>query len=116
MGRDQNMIFDTRVDAIFGLVQLMQIADRNIGKVAAPVLYLYGAKDQIIPAKAAFHAAAKLKPTDRSAYYAEGYHLLGRDLQAPKVWADIEAFILDADASLPSGAPVIPGAPTRPNV
>jgi alpha-beta hydrolase superfamily lysophospholipase len=115
MGRDKNMIFDTRVDAIFGLVQLMQIADRNIGAVKAPVLYLYGAKDQIIPAKAAFHAAAKLKPTDRSAYYAQGWHLLERDLQAPKVWADIEAFILDPEAPLPSGAPIIPGAPTRPN-
>jgi acylglycerol lipase len=115
MGQDRNMIFDTRVDAVFGLVQLMQIADRNIGKVKAPVLYLYGAKDQIIPAKAALHAAAKLKPTDRSAYYANGYHLLERDLQAHKVWADIEAFILDPDAPLPSGAPIVPGAPTRAN-
>jgi alpha-beta hydrolase superfamily lysophospholipase len=115
MGRDQNMIFDTRVDAVFGLVQLMQIADRNIGRVKAPVLYLYGAKDQIIPAKAALHAAAKLKPTDRSAYYAEGWHLLERDLQAHKVWADIEAFIFDPNAALPSGAPIVPGAPTRGN-
>lgn len=115
MGQDRNMIFDTRIDAIFGLVQLMQIADRNIGKVKAPVLYLHGAKDQIIPPKAAFHAAAKLKPTDRSAYYAEGWHLLERDLQAQKVWADIEAFVLDPQAPLPSGAPIIPGAPTRAN-
>ena len=79
------------------------------------MLYLHGAKDQVIPPKAAFHAAAKLKPTDRSAYYAEGWHLLERDLQAQKVWADVEAFILDPEAPLPSGAPIIPGAPTRPN-
>ena len=116
MGRDQNMIFDTRVDAIFGLVRLMQIADEKIGLIKAPTLYLYGAKDQIIPAKAALHAARKLKPSDRSAYYAEGWHLLTRDLQGPRVWADIEAFILDPDAPLPSGAPVVPGAPTRRNV
>ena len=116
MGLDRNMIFDTRVDAIYGLVRLMQIADRNVGRVKAPVLYLYGAKDQIIPAKAALHAAARLKPSDRSAYYADGWHLLERDLQAHMVWADIEAFILDPAAPLPSGAPIVPGAPTRANV
>jgi acylglycerol lipase len=115
MGRDPHMIFDTRVDAVFGLVRLMQLADRNIGSVKARTLYLYGAKDQIIPAKAALHAAQRLKPNDRSAYYAEGWHLLTRDLQGPRVWADIEAFVLDPDAPLPSGAPVVPGAPTRAN-
>ena len=115
MGRDSNMIFRTRIDAIYGLVQLMQLADRSIGQVKATTLYLYGAKDQIIPKKAAFHAAAKLKRTDRSAYYSQGWHLLERDLQAEKVWTDIEAFMQDPEGPLPSGAPVIPGAPTRPN-
>ena len=115
MGRDPHMIFDTRVDAIFGLVRLMQLADRNIGKVGVRTLYLYGARDQIIPAKAALHAASRLKPTDRSAYYEDGWHLLTRDLQGPRVWADIEAFVLDPDAPLPSRAPIVPGAPTGPN-
>ena len=49
MGRDRNMLFSTRVDAIYGLMQLMQQADDDLGKVRAPVLYLYGARDQIIP-------------------------------------------------------------------
>ena len=31
-------------------------------------------------------------------------------------WADVEAFIMDPDAPLPSGAPIIPGAPTRSNL
>jgi acylglycerol lipase len=115
MGQDKNMIFETRIDAIYGLVGLMQQADKGIGEVRAKTLFLYGAKDQIIPRKAALHAARKLKPTDRSAYYADGWHLLTRDLQGPKVWADVEAFVLDPDAPLPSGAPVAPGAPTRPN-
>jgi alpha-beta hydrolase superfamily lysophospholipase len=115
MGRDRNMIFETRIDAIYGLVRLMQLADERIGLVKAKTLFLYGAKDQIIPRKAALHAARKLKPTDRSAYYADGWHLLTRDLQGPKVWADIEAFIDDPDGPLPSGAPIVPGAPTRAN-
>ena len=108
MGRDRNMIFDTRVDAVYGLVDLMQAADKGVAKVKAPTLFLYGAKDQIIPKAAALHAARGLKPTDKSAYYAEGWHLLTRDLQGPVVWRDIAAFMKDAKAPLPSGAPPIP--------
>ncbi len=108
MGRDRNMIFDTRVDAVYGLVQLMQQADENLAKVRMPLLYLYGAHDEIIPKSAALHAARGLKPVDRSAYYADGWHLLTRDLQGPKVWADIESYLRDPAAPLPSGAPPLP--------
>ena len=59
-----------------------------------------------------FKAASQLKPTDRSAYYAAGWHLMMRDKQGPKVWKDIEAFIKDPAAPLPSGAPKIPTAPS----
>jgi alpha-beta hydrolase superfamily lysophospholipase len=108
MGRDPNMIFDTRVDAVYGLVDLMQQADRGLDAVKAPTLFLYGAKDQIIPKDAALHAARGLKPTDRSAYYPQGWHLLTRDLQGPVVWKDIEAFLRYTRAPLPSGAPPLP--------
>ncbi len=110
MGRDRHMIFDTRVDAIYGLVQLMQAADEGLPRVRAPVLYLYGARDQIIPRSAALHAARGLKPTDRSAFYPEGWHLLTRDLQGPKVWADVLAFLRDPAAPLPSGTGPLPKA------
>lgn len=112
MGRDPNMIWKTRIDAIYGLVRLMQRADKTIGRVRAPTLYLYGAKDQIIPKKASLHAARQLKPPQRTAYYAEGWHLLTRDLHGPVIWRDIESFIRDAAAPLPSGPPPIPGAPS----
>lgn len=115
MSRDRNMIFETRVDAIYGLVDLMQQGADDIGRVAAPTLFLYGARDQIIPKAAAFAAARKLKPTDRSAYYRGGYHLLMRDLERRTVLEDIARFIRDPAAPLPSGAPVVPGAPTPPN-
>jgi alpha-beta hydrolase superfamily lysophospholipase len=114
MGRDPNMIFDTRIDAIYGLVSLMQHAREDVRDVKAPTLYLYGAHDELIPKHAAFYAAAQLKPTDRSAYYAHGWHLLTRDLQARKVWDDVEAFIRAPQAPLPSGAPKIPTAPVPP--
>ena len=112
MGRDPLMIWGARSDTIYGLVSTMDKAAANVGRTSLPTLYLYGAHDQIIPKKAAFKAAARLKPTDRSAYYAKGWHLMTRDRQGPVVWNDILAFIRDPAAPLPSGTPKIPTAPT----
>jgi alpha-beta hydrolase superfamily lysophospholipase len=108
MSRDRNLIFSTRIDAIYGLVGLMQDAQDRIGAVKAPTLYCYGAHDQIIPSKAAKHAAAKLGPNGRTAWYAEGWHILNRDLQRQRLLDDALAFIRDPNAALPSGAPPIP--------
>ena len=108
MGLDRRMIFDTRIDAIYGLVELMQGAQDQIGKVRAPLLYQYGAHDEIIPKGAAFHAAARLKAGDRTAYYDGGWHLLLRDLGRRRVLDDVLAFIHEPSGPLPSGAPAIP--------
>lgn len=115
MGRDPLMIFGARTDTLYGVVGAMEHAQRQIGQIKVPVAYLAGVNDKIIPKQAHLRAARHLKPTDRSAYYAKGYHLLLVDHQAPVVYRDVESFIRDPDAPLPSGAPIIPGAPTPPN-
>ena len=115
MGRDPLMVWGARSDTLYGLVRMMQRGWERVGEPKVPEIYFYGAHDQIIPKNAAFTAAKKLKPTDRSAYYAKGWHLMTRDRQGPVVWADILAFVRDPNAPLPSGAPPIPGAPTRDN-
>ena len=51
----------------------------------------------------------RLPAGDRTAYYAQGWHLLLRDKQAHNVWDDVAAFVRDPAAPLPSGAPPIPG-------
>ena len=112
MGRDRRMLFKTRVDCVYGLMDLMQHGRERIGQVKGPVLYLYGAHDDLIPKKAAFFAAGHLPPGGRTAYYASGYHLLTRDLQAQTVWTDILSFIADPSGRLPSDAPPIPGTMT----
>jgi alpha-beta hydrolase superfamily lysophospholipase len=111
MGRDPLMIWGARSDTLYGLVSTMDKAAEDVGKAQVPTLYLYGAHDQIIPRKAAFKAASQLKPGDRSAYYARGWHLMLRDKQAANVWKDVLAFIRDPGGPLPSGAPKIPTAP-----
>ena len=111
MGHDPLMIWGARSDTLYGLVSLMEHAQDAMGHISAPTLFLYGAHDDIIPKNAAFAAARKLRPSERTAIYAHGYHLLMRDHQGPVVWRDVLTFVRDPSAPLPSGAPPIPGAP-----
>jgi acylglycerol lipase len=115
MGKDPLMVWGARSDTLYGLVEMMQRAWDKIGAVQAPAVYFYGAHDHIIPKRAAFTAARQLQPTVRSAYYAQGWHLMTRDHQGPAVWADVLAFVKDPGAPLPSGAPPIPGSRSRSN-
>ncbi|HEY2660598.1 MAG TPA: alpha/beta fold hydrolase [Caulobacteraceae bacterium] len=112
MGRDPLMIWGARTDTLYGLVDLMQIASREAGATRTPALYLAGAHDQIIPLPAHYKAARRLTASDRSALYPNGWHLLLVDHQAEIVWRDMEAYIRDPAAPIPSQTPPIPGAPT----
>ncbi len=105
MGRDPLMIWGARTDALYGLVTTMQHAQREIGALRVPTLYQYGAHDEVIPPSATASAVKRLPTSDRTAYYADGWHLLLRDRHADRVWADTLSFIRDPAAPLPSGAP-----------
>jgi alpha-beta hydrolase superfamily lysophospholipase len=107
MGRDPLMIWGARTDALYGLVSTMQRAWSEVGAIRAPTLYLYGAHDEIIPRAPTLAALRRLGENVRTAWYANGWHLLLRDRQAPAVWSDVLAFIADPKAPLPSGAPPI---------
>jgi acylglycerol lipase len=111
IGRDPHMVFQTRIDAIYGLVGLMETASRRTANLQVPTLFLYGAKDQIIPRPSAEAAARRLPAGARTALYANGYHMLLRDLQAKTVWADVAAFVVDPTAPLPSQAPPLIAGP-----
>jgi acylglycerol lipase len=108
LGRDPLVIKDTRVDAIYGLVNLMDAALAAAPKLKAPLLLMYGAKDEIIPKRPIrrFIQSLPRDPADRRslAYYPHGYHMLMRDLDGPLVIADVAGWVLDPGAPLLSGA------------
>ncbi len=106
LSKDKLIIKQTRIDAIWGLVNLMDAAYDAAEAVEAPLLLLYGARDEVIPKQPTFEAAAKLyaKGRTRAVFYAEGYHMLLRDLGAGAVVEDVLAWMRDHDAPLPSGA------------
>jgi acylglycerol lipase len=110
-GRDPNSLLTTRFDALYGLVDLMESASLGLGAVRAPTLLMYGAHDNVIqqgPMRLALERADDPAGL-RTAWYPDGWHLLNRDLQAERVFRDVEAWLRDAGAPLPSGAgPVLP--------
>ncbi|HLI66547.1 MAG TPA: alpha/beta fold hydrolase [Caulobacteraceae bacterium] len=107
MGRDPLESWGARADALFGLVNTMEQASREVGLIRTPLLYMAGAHDEIIPVPAHIRAAKGLTASQRSAFYAHGWHLLIVDRQRDVVFKDVESFLRDPAAPLPSGAPPI---------
>jgi alpha-beta hydrolase superfamily lysophospholipase len=106
LGRDALVIKETRIDAIKGLVDLMDDALAAAPKLQAPMLFLYGDHDELIPRESTRKFLAGL-PADqrrRVAFYPAGYHMLLRDLEAEVVRHDVEAWVANPEIALPSGA------------
>lgn len=114
LARDPNFIKATRVDAAYGLVELMtQAFDAGPALDGDPRwLILYGAREDILPGGAVsrfLDSLPDLAPErGRVAYYRRGHHLLLRDLDARFVYDDIAAWMRDPATPLPSGADQVP--------
>ncbi len=97
LGRDPLVIKETRIDAIYGLTDLMDAALEASRTLALPTLILYGDKDEIIPREPTERMLARLpeagKARRKVVFYENGYHMLLRDLQAEVVWTDIAKWI-----------------------
>lgn len=98
LGRDPLVIKQTRVDTIWGLVNLMDAALAAAPRLRAPMLLIYGAHDEIIPKRAMRRFVGDLPPEPRDrrsfSYYRHGYHMLLRDLDGPRVTANVADWIL----------------------
>ncbi len=108
LSRDPLVIKETRVDAVHGLVNMMDAALDNAKALQVDTLLLYGEKDEIIPRQPTVLFLKGLLGTNPSAktvaFYRDGYHMLLRDLQAPVLWRDILSWIAYHGSPLPSGA------------
>ena len=107
LARDPLVIKETRVDAIYGLVNLMDMAYDAGPQLRGRVLVLYGAREDILPEDAVVatlrRMAVEADPALRIALYPRGYHMLLRDLNAADVLDDVVAWIDHPDVPLPSG-------------
>ena len=109
LDNDPLVLRKTRVETLYGLADLMDLAYYNSSFISDNILFLYGEKDDIIPKEAIYLFLQRLFASGTKnktvGFYPHGYHMLLRDLQAPTVWRDITAWI-DSRGSgpLPSGA------------
>ena len=104
--RDPMLIRHTRVDALAGLVDLMDAAVAAAPHFHAPALMLYGGRDRLVPPEPTRRLlAARPDPArQRVGYYPGGYHMLLRDTQGEKVALDITSWAKEPRVPLPSGA------------
>jgi alpha-beta hydrolase superfamily lysophospholipase len=111
---DPLVIKETRVDAIYGLVNLMDMAYDAAPGLDGRTLVLYGAREDILPEDAVVATLRRMPAeTDASlrvALYPRGYHMLLRDLNAADVLDDVVAWIADPAAPLPSGGDTVASA------
>jgi len=133
LSRDPLMLKEARVDALWGMANLMDRAlaaapgltvpalvlygerDEVIPRrptcrmlaaapgLTVPALVLYGERDEIIPRRPTCRMLAALTSSARVAIYPSGYHMLMRDLGARMVLEDLAAWVADPAAPLPSG-------------
>jgi len=99
LGNDPLVIKETRIDALYGLSNLMDEAYRSTELFRTNSLLLYGKKDEIIPQKPVFEFYERLPPgiqeQQQMIIYENGYHMLLRDLQSEVVMKDIVDWIND---------------------
>ncbi len=97
LGRDPLVIKRTRVDALYGLVGLMDAAYAAAPAFDAPALFLIGANDNLIPDAAMGAMLDRLPKTGARTVktYTTGFHMLLRDLGRAKVQADVADWVLE---------------------
>ena len=92
LGQDPYVIKATRIDATYGLVDLMEAAWQAKDKVSPPTLVLYATGDEVVPSEPIEEAARAMPGTKRIVCYGDGFHMLLRDLKAERTWTEISSF------------------------
>jgi alpha-beta hydrolase superfamily lysophospholipase len=99
LGKDPLFQKETRTATLYGLVNLMDEARTAPERItsAPPILFLYGANDQIIPKEPTEAVIAALGDKAKVKHYEHGYHMLLRDLEGESVDRDIADWIFRND-------------------
>lgn len=93
MRADPLVIKKTRIDALYGVVHLMDKARAAISQLYTPTLVLYGNRDQVIPKQPVCRLLEEIPGPRSAAFYPEGYHMLLRDREAEQVWQDLAEWL-----------------------
>lgn len=92
LGRDPYVIKRTRVDAVFGLVNLMEEAWQRAPEEKLPTLVVYAGDDQVVPSEPIEELVNRMSDV-HSICYMDGFHMLLRDVKGERAWRDILDYI-----------------------
>lgn len=98
MSRDPFVIKETRIDALYGLTNLMDAALLAAKEMPVKSLVLYGEQDQVIPKPPTCNMLFNMQSSTQEItfkHYPQGYHMLSRDLQAQDVFEDSRVWMID---------------------
>jgi acylglycerol lipase len=110
LANDPLIIKETRVDAINGLVNLMDEGLEAAASLTGRAIILYGDADDVVPKRPTCQMIRSLPAAPAGAWrivlYPEGHHMLTRDLAGREPIDDIAAFMASPAGPLPSGAEI----------
>ena len=104
LSRDPNYLKPPSARELYGLVRVADGAEAAADRVGLPALLLLGEKDEIVPNRRARQVFDRLDGPKQAITYPDGWHLLFRDLQAERVWADVADWALSAAPERPACA------------
>lgn len=93
LGQDPFVIKATRIDATYGLVDLMEAAWQAAPLVETPTLVLYSRGDEVVPSGPIEKAISGMKGPRTFVCYSDGFHMLLRDLKAERTWREVANFV-----------------------
>ena len=101
LSRDPAYQHSVRADQVYGLVNLMDEARLAPAHLPHPprILLLYGGNDQVIPKAPTKAVIAALGAHADVKFYPHGYHMLLRDLDGERRWADVANWTLQSAAA-----------------
>jgi acylglycerol lipase len=100
LGRDPYVIKRTRVDAVYGLVELMEQAWQRAPEVKLPALVVYAGDDKIVPSQPIEELVHRMRNV-RALCYADGFHMLLRDVKGERTWKEILAYMARREERVP---------------
>jgi acylglycerol lipase len=107
LAADPLVIKGAKIGVLSGLVDLMDLAMEESAHLKGPLLFLYGANDELIAKEPTCLMLARLPVEARAqrqiVLYPNGWHMLTRDLIAETVIDDITAWVFDQERAVPSG-------------
>jgi acylglycerol lipase len=93
LDQDPLVLQSVRVDALYGLVTLMDDALESATSLGTPTLVLYGARERIIPRAAREEFIGRLRASQPVLIYPQGHHTLLRDRNAEVVLDEVASWI-----------------------